>query len=72
MLARNSVFRSVPSAETHREVSAVERMDHKRLVVDVNHTADSVAGSKRGQSTGIVFDDSMIVAVLDFLVCPLG
>lgn len=50
-----------------REVTSVERMNNKRLVSDVNDPADSAAGPESGHRPRVIFDRSVVVAVLNFL-----
>jgi len=51
-----------------REVTPVERMNNKRLVSYVNDPADSAAGPESGHRPWVIFDCSVVVAVLNFLI----
>ena len=54
-------------ASTHREVASIERMDNKRLVAHVDNSADPIARVEGSGRSGVVFDCTVVVAVLYLL-----
>lgn len=46
-------------------------MDDERLVGDVNYSTDSIARSEGRQGSWVVLDDTVVIAVLNLLICPL-
>lgn len=52
---------------TYGQISAVEGMDNKGLVTDVNDATYTVAGMECCTGSGIILYGAMIVAVLDIL-----
>lgn len=42
-------------------------MDDKRLVANVDYSADSAARPEGSHSTGVVLDSPMVIAVFNFL-----